>query len=624
MTDSWDVIGDQLLRLDSDGRRHAVSAREIYERVRQGDPSLPALSFSRFPAKIVLRLCPSAASAGPRLDFIADLRGEGLPIAGILDRTSDHVTDGSRWLPLEDGALDTVRVTLSEARIVSEGDLALGQYLALVRSAKMHGIAIEDGWQGNAHTAADAEPVFAEGLPPVTARLYSYQVQGFRWLSTVATEGLGCILGDEMGLGKTLQVIALLSAERIHGHRPNLVVCPATLLENWRREMARFCPGLGVLVHQGAGRTGSASMFSAFDVVVTSYDTVIRDQVLLAAVRWNCVVLDEAQAIKNPVAQRTIAAKSLPRRVSLAVTGTPVENRLEDLWSIADFAVPGMLGSRSEFLAHFDDTATDAQRLGPLVSPILLRRLVSEVADDLPPRIDIPQPLRLDRANAETYDQIRREAEVEYGRAAGLVALGRLRMFCTHPRLLTGDPVDPAENWLKYRRLIEILDEIFSQGEKALVFSSYTEMADIIMSDLPRRFDAIHADWIDGRVPIPDRQARIDRFTEAPKPGVLVLNPRAAGTGLNIAAANHVIHYNPEWNPAVQDQASARAYRRGQTRPVTVHQLFYMDTVEEVIMERLDGKRDLAAGAARGTGTEPDASEILTALHRSPLGNFSS
>ncbi|EQD52890.1 SNF2/RAD54 family helicase, partial [mine drainage metagenome] len=522
----------------------------------------------------------------------------------------------------EEGSLEAVRAALSDALIGSEGELTLGQYLGFVRGVKTHGVAMEDGWQASAHTVAGSDPVSVEDLPSVTAQLYAYQIRGVRWLCAVASGGLGCILGDEMGLGKTLQVIVLLASEKNHGHGPNLVVCPSTLLENWRREIAKFCPSLAVLVHQGAGRTGSASILSSVDVVVASYDTVVRDQILLSVVQWNCLVLDEAQAIKNPEARRSAVAKSIPRRVSLAVTGTPVENCLEDLWSIADFALPGMLGSRSEFLAHFEDTVTDAQRLGPLVSPILLRRLVSEVADDLPPRIDIPQPLRLDGTQAEAYERIRREAEAEYGCAAGLVALNRLRMFCTHPRLLDAGSGDPAEGWPKYQRLLEILEEIFSAGEKALVFSSYTGMSDILVSDLPLRFGTVHVDWIDGRVSIAERQIRVDRFAETPKPGVLVLNPHAAGTGLNIAAANHVIHYNPEWNPAVQDQASARAYRRGQTRPVTVHQFFYMDTVEEVITERLDAKRDLAAGAARGTAAEPDSGEILKALQRSPLGVF--
>jgi len=407
MAEGWVVNADELLRLTTRGEKRPASAREVYSAVRGEDPTLPKLAFSRFPAKLVARFLPAKSSAGPFLEFAAVLHGEALPVANVATRPSDHVTDGSRWFPLEEGVLDAARALLSEAHINSDGELTLGQYLAFSRHARAHGIEIDDRWQGTAHSVAGAQSDSADDLPLINARLYPYQIQGYRWLSAMANEGLGGILGDEMGLGKTLQVITLLVAEKPRFPSPSLVVCPATLLENWRRELARFAPHLAVLVHRGAERTGSVTPFAAADVVVTSYDMVVRDQVLLTAVRWDCVVLDEAQAIKNPDAQRTVAAKSIPRRVSIAVTGTPVENRLEDLWSISDFVLPGMLGTRKEFLARFDDTATDAQRLGPLVSPILLRRLVSEVARDLPPRIDIPQPLQLDLGTAETYEQIR-------------------------------------------------------------------------------------------------------------------------------------------------------------------------------------------------------------------------
>jgi SNF2 family DNA or RNA helicase len=510
---------------------------------------------------------------------------------------------------------------LGAAGITAHGPLTLGQYLNLVRIAKEHGIPLDDQWSSDAHAAADAESDAIDGLPAIRGKLYPYQVKGLRWLSSISEQGLGCILGDEMGLGKTLQVIALLAAEKNLVRGPNLIICPATILENWRREITKFCPQLTVWLHQGAVRTGSAKLFSVVDVVLTSYDTALRDELLLAEMNWNVLVLDEAQAIKNPDAQRSVAAKSLPRRVSIAVTGTPVENRLEDLWSIADFALPKMLGSRTDFLTHFEDTTTDAQRLGPIVSPILLRRRVAEVANDLPPRIDIPQPLRLTPVLAETYERIRRETEIEYGAAAGLVSLGRLRMFCAHPRIVGDWTLDPAEGWPKYQRLIEILEEIFSAGQKALIFSGYTGIADLLVDDLPKRFARIYVDWIDGRTNIKERQPKVDKFTDALRPGVLVLNPKAAGTGLNITAANHVIHYNPEWNPAIEDQASARAHRRGQTLPVTVHRLFYVDTVEEVIVGRLGSKRELAAGAVTGTEGDANAGDVLRALRTSPLSN---
>jgi SNF2 family DNA or RNA helicase len=616
----WIIQGDEL-RYDNGGASRAVSAGEIYKLSRQGPSShLPQLIYERFPAKLAIRIQNSRGGL-PSVDFAAVLHGEALLVSNVLERQSDHVTDGQRWVALEDDALQSVRSALSAARITAQGPLTLGQYLNLVRIAKEHEISLDDKWSGDAHTAADAESDAAEGLPAIRGNLYPYQIKGFRWLSSISEQGLGCILADEMGLGKTLQVITLLAAEKILGRGPNLIVCPATILENWSREIGKFCPQLRVLLHQGAIRTGSAKLFPVVDVVLTSYDTALRDQLLLAELNWNVVVLDEAQNIKNPDAQRSAATKSIPRRVSIAITGTPVENRLEDLWSIADFALPQMLGSRAEFLAHFEDTATDAHRLGPIVSPILLRRRVAEVASDLPPRIDIPQPLKLTPVLAETYERIRRETELEYGLAAGLVSLGRLRMFCAHPCLIVDWPADPKDGWPKYQRVIEILEEIFSVGEKALIFSGYTGIADLLVDDLRKRFGGIYVDWIDGRVNVHERQPKVDKFTEALCPGVLVLKPKAAGTGLNITTANHVIHYNPEWNPAVEDQASARAHRRGQTLPVTVHRLFYVDTVEEVIVDRLSSKRKLAAGAVTATEGDTDVGDVLRALRTSPLSH---
>jgi SNF2 family DNA or RNA helicase len=251
-----------------------------------------------------------------------------------------------------------------------------------------------------------------------------------------------------------------------------------------------------------------------------------------------------------------------------------------------------------------------------------LRRRVAEVAADLPKRIDIPQCVSMTRALAEGYEQVRHEAKEDYGRSAGLVSLQKLRMFCTHPMLLERWSVDPASAMPKYQRLLEILEEVFAQKEKALVFCSYTKMVDILLDNLPRKFPRTFTEFIDGRTPITERQHTVDRFSEFIGPSVLLLNPRAAGTGLNITAANHVIHYNPEWNPAVVDQASARAYRRKQLRKVTVHYLYFADTVEDVIVQRLTFKRQLAGAAVTGHTGGATKADILRALEISPSSNI--
>ena len=351
---------------------------------------------------------------------------------------------------------------------------------------------------------------------------------------------------------------------------------------------------------------------------MSSYDTVVRDLSLLKMIEWNVVVADEAQNIRNPEALRSKSLKQIGRKVGLAVTGTPIENRLRDLWSIMDFAVPGFLGDLRNFENLYSENVAGAAVLEPLVSPLILRRRVSEVADDLPDRIDIPEVLELSEAETDKYDELRAMIVSDYGASATLVSLGKLRQFCAHPIIVRRDTCLGLESFSKFERLKDLLEEIFALEEKALVFTSYTKMADLIAGMASRELGAM-AEILDGRTEINDRQPLIDMFSGYAGPAVLVLNPRAGGTGLNITAAKHVIHYNPEWNPALEDQASARAYRRGQIHPVTVRRLIYSGTVEEVIDERLRRKRKIAGRAVIGVeGTEEDYRDILAALERSP------
>jgi len=295
----------------------------------------------------------------------------------------------------------------------------------------------------------------------------------------------------------------------------------------------------------------------------------MRDLSLLKMIEWNCVILDEAQAIKNPAAKRTIAIKQIGRRMSIAVTGTPVENSLTDLWSLTDFSFPKLLGALPAFCDRFRDESDGAVAVEPIVSPILLRRRIRDVAKDLPPRIDIPQPIELEDEAAQEYESLRERAVQGHGGRPSLGALTHLRMYCTHRSLLLPPLEEPVLLSAKYRRLLELIDEISESEEKAIVFTSYTQMIDMLRTDLAQRF-SLYTDSIDGRVPVELRQDRVDDFSKQEDSAVLVLNPKAAGTGLNITAANHVIHYNLEWNPAVEDQASARAHRKGQALPVSL------------------------------------------------------
>ena len=432
----------------------------------------------------------------------------------------------------------------------------------------------------------------------------------------------GCILGDEMGLGKTLQVIALITEQKQAGRGPALVVAPVSLLENWRREFEKFTVGISVFVHHGSNRTGLYTDLLGYDVVVISYNTASSDQALLRMIDWNLLVVDEAQNIKNPSAQRTKSIKRIPCHTAIAVTGTPFENHMTDLWSLMDFIAPGCFGRLSEFEAEFTDDVDGAAKLEPYLTPLMIRRRVAEVARDLPERIDVPQVLELSEDEVIAYERQREEILESYnGKNATLPMLQKLRMYCTHPSLIDeNDYDDPTVCSGKYERLCELLEEINSLNEKTILFTSYNKMFDILQKDIRRRF-GIPVMAINGSTPTEDRQSIIDRFSAVQGPALLVLNPRAAGAGLNITAASRVIHYNLEWNPSLEDQASARAYRRGQDKTVFVYRLFYKDTVEEIINERIEKKRSMFDAAVIGTdGSTENSEDIIRALMISPGG----
>lgn len=629
---TWVIINSVLSIKGPDNLIITPSAKDIFQFIFKNGQTIedfsmpriemevPGLSFSRFPLE--LGFIVENRNTGGEMGiycYIAGFRGKSIIKFDInTHQLHDHVVIDNVWYPFVQGARDEILRILEEAGITSTGRVTLRQYMSLKKTVAKYSVKIKDAVKF--HNKLKHESIsLPEDILGFTGKLYPYQKQGYQWLKMIAGEDAGCILADEMGLGKTIQIIALLSCETAAGRKPSLVVAPSTVLENWRREIINFAPGMNVLVHQGANRTGFHSELRKRDIVLSSYETVLRDLSMFGMINWNIVVVDEAQAIKNPHAKRTLALKQLPRRVAIAVTGTPLENHVTDLWSVTDFAFPGFLGSLSSFESTYSDDLETAEKLEPLVSPILLRRRVKDVAGDLPERIDIPQIIELDEKSAKEYESIRQEIVAEYGNRATFVALAKLRMFCTHPFLLGKLYGDPTRYSNKYVRLVEILEEIFDNGEKVLIFTSYTRMTDIFLKDLRERF-GIPCNWIDGRVPVNERQEKIDEFSNVNGPAVLILNPRAAGAGLNITAANHVIHYNLEWNPALEDQASARAYRRGQTRPVTVHRLFYANTVEEVISQRVDIKRMLQEVAIVGTDGKFDGrSDILEALKKSPL-----
>ncbi|HEY3757958.1 MAG TPA: DEAD/DEAH box helicase [Opitutaceae bacterium] len=427
-------------------------------------------------------------------------------------------------------------------------------------------------------------------------RLRPYQRLGVAWLWHLFQHDLGGILADEMGLGKTLQALALLLAAR--GHGSALVVCPASLLENWRREAERFAPDLRVFVHHGGQRLASARDVLPFDLVITSYGTLVRDESLFQEAALGCVIADEAQHLKNRRSQNARALRALHARGRFLLTGTPLENSLDDLRSLFDFILPGYIaapspGARGTDRAWFDD------RLKAQAAPYILRRTKAAVAPELPPRIEQVVWCELTPEQAALYRQTQEAGEralidLEAGgasegqvRFAALTQLLRLRQICCDPRLVKQDDVDSG----KLETLRELLAESLDDGHRILLFSQFTSLLELLREELERQ--EIAYCYLDGSMPTAARQEQVDRFQGSDECPVFLLSLKAGGTGLNLTGADTVVHYDPWWNPAAELQATDRAHRIGQNRTVTSYKLIASGTVEERVLGLQAEKRAL-------------------------------
>lgn len=616
----WHLGSDALTIVE--GRTTRVpSAIEIWKAAFNQEGPLAAtieeapVDFSRYP--IGFRLAIQMGPPGFCLKAEVETTEGWLSLDGWSEREADHVVSGGVWHPLPQGVLDEARSVLSDIGVEDPGHLTLGEVIELRKVSEQSPSIVVD-----CLTDLEAERIAEQHDSTLNASfngtLYPYQEVGRRWLSYILDQGIGGILGDEMGLGKTVQIIAALqSGPAGKTCTPVLIGCPNTLLENWRRELKRFWPDCEVYVHQGPDRLAFPEDLRSFDVILTSYGLLRRDAPMLEMVQWRAVILDEAQAIKNPEAKRTRAAKRLPRQAAIAMTGTPLENHLLDLWSLGDFVLPGYLGSQAAFERKYEDSPEGARRLKGRVSPVVLRRRVREVANDLPDKIEVPQALRLPPSDVEEYEAIRESIASQAEGGAAFAMLAKLRQFCSHPFLIRPAYGDPVRGSVKYRRLVEVVEEILASDEKAVVFSSFVGMLDLIETDIARRF-SVYTTRLDGSVPQSERQGVVDEFSGVSGSAVLAINPVVGGVGLNITAANHVIHYTPEWNPAVQDQATARAYRRGQERPVTVYTPYYVDTVESVIQDRLERKRKMFTEAVPEGEETADLEDLMAAIAITP------
>lgn len=457
----------------------------------------------------------------------------------------------------------------------------------------------------------------AQPPPGLHATLRDYQRLGLAWLELMTSLGLGGVLADDMGLGKTVTVIALhLSRARLPGERPTLVVCPASLLGNWQREINRFAPGVPVRRFHGGERRLDL-LGGGF--VLTTYGTLRSSAPRLAEQRWDLVVADEAQHVKNPRSATAQALRTVPAAARIAVTGTPVENNLSELWALLDWTTPGLLGPLTTFRArharavengeHLENPEA-AARLSRLVRPFLLRRRKSDpgIVPELPPKTETDRPVPLTREQAALYEAVVRESMAAIEAAEGMSRRGlvlklltSLKQICNHPAqyLKEGAGARLAGRSGKLALLDELLDTILAEDASALVFTQYVSMAKLLAEHLADR--AVPAELLHGGTPVAERDHLVDRFQQGRTP-VLVLSLKAAGTGLNLTRAGHVVHYDRWWNPAVEDQATDRAYRIGQTQPVQVHRMITEGTVEDRIAAMLSDKQALADAVLGGGG----------------------
>ncbi|HTR51864.1 MAG TPA: DEAD/DEAH box helicase [Kofleriaceae bacterium] len=449
--------------------------------------------------------------------------------------------------------------------------------------------------------------------PPraLAAELRAYQREGFAWLVRLAAWGAGACLADDMGLGKTVQAIALLAQRADLG--PALVLAPTSVVFNWEAELARFAPRLRVVRYGAGDRASVLAGLGKGVVVVASYGLLVRDRERFAARHFATAVFDEAQHLKNATTQRTKAARALDADFRIALSGTPLENHLGELWSVLSIVFPGLLGSWDQFRDRYaipiERGRNDAARaaLSRVIRPFVLRRTKAEVARELPARTEITLPVALDDAHAALYEDARlaavaeltaagKEVRDEQKRFQVLAALTRLRLLACHPRLYDATSQVPSA---KLERLVELVDELKREGHRALVFSQFTSHLTLVRSALEGAGHRLL--YLDGKTPAADRGDLVAAF-QAGSADAFLISLKAGGTGLNLTAADYVIHLDPWWNPAVEDQATDRAHRIGQTRPVTVYRLIARGTIEERILALHADKRALVTGILEGTG----------------------
>ncbi len=590
------------------------------------------------------------------LDFevaiaIGDERLSRAELEELMRAEGDLVWIRGQWVEVDRDKLQQVLRHWQEVQSQAEAGLSFAEGMRLLADAprQLDGEDLADetrewsvvrpgGWLAEQLAALRTpDSLAADNLDRgLKTRLRPYQRTGVAWLKLVTGLGLGACLADDMGLGKTVQILALLLALKRQRRRPSLLVLPASLLGNWKAELERFAPSLRTLfVHPSESSPAAlaeaagdpARAMAEVDVVLTTYGMLLRQHWLLEQ-PWPLVVLDEAQAIKNPAARQTRAAKKLQAEARVALTGTPIENRLSDLWSLFDFICPGLLGSIRQFKTFVKrlETRQGSDRYAPLrklVQPYILRRMKTDkrIIADLPEKTEVRAYCGLSKRQAALYAKLVQELEKALENVGGIRRRGivlsyltRFKQLCNHPSQLTEDGVFEPQDSGKFLRLAEICQEIASRQEKALIFTQFREMTEPLNAHLASVFGrpgiVLHGGTAVGR-----RKKLVDQFQTEHGPPYFILSLKAGGTGLNLTAASHVIHFDRWWNPAVENQATDRAFRIGQQRNILVHKFVCRGTIEEhidqLIEEKIGLSRELLEGGAERMITEMSDRELL-------------
>jgi non-specific serine/threonine protein kinase len=598
---------------------------------------------------------PSALGADALLDFRVEVTLDGqrltqAEVKEILAGANGLALIRGQWVEIDRERLGRMMDRFQEAeRLAAHGGLSFAEAMRMLAGADVaaDGVASDDDRDWSQVVAGPWLAETLQGLrsPDAIAKvdpgrdlrgtLRPYQQVGVRWLHLLTRLRLGACLADDMGLGKTIQVLSLLlvlQRARDDSGRPSLLVAPASLLANWAAEIERFAPGLKAMIAHASAMTADdlksvdQKRLEGIDLIITSYGSLLRIP-WLATTAWRLAVLDEAQAIKNPDAKQTRAAKRLKAQARIALTGTPIENRLGDLWSIFDFINPGLLGSTKQFTSYTKRLADKPHNpYGPLrdlVRPYILRRLKTDrsVIADLPDKTEVKAYCGLSRRQAALYQQAVQELSAQLDATEGIQRKGlvlaflmRFKQICNHPSQWLGDGTWGADDSGKWARLRELAEVIAAKQEKALVFTQFREVTAPLAAFLGEVFGrpglVLH-----GETEVKKRQDLVKRFQEDESVPFFVLSLKAGGSGLNLTAATHVIHFDRWWNPAVENQATDRAFRIGQKKNVLVHKFVCRGTVEEKIDDLIESKkrlsRELLEGSAELNLTELKDDELL-------------